>query len=416
MKYYIFLILIFSFSSCEKNIYQNENSTVELGEVLGAARILWNTQLTDGTGYAYGRAGLHHNNEKVVFVGVENGGQTIQTLNIENGEVLSSWSRSTNTSTLNNYSYKGNFLITDAQNLISFNIEKGEPDYNLMSGRWFASNNYGLGNLGFVSEYSENDFGGFHSCLYQIDLEKQNAPEYVVCPNYFFEFSLATGYMGSINTIDVFLEQGDTMMFIGCNEVDSMGNDQPFWSLYNKSQKEWEIEKVMIEAETKLALLSFNSFYHNDLFYFASFNNIQCWDRFTGELIWKKSFPNGFNSSSIELIPEHNVIVGCNNVENTYCLDMDTGNTIWVNDATSSASRVHYQDDVIYIAGGSSGKFHAIDVVTGEDIWAIKSPDTKHDSQAYFSRQINGIPAKDGEKGKIFVSSYLTAYCYEAVN
>ena len=414
MKYLIMYLITILFVSCKEIVF--EESIIENSDVEQIIEALWSVPLTDGLDYTKGRTGLLQNEKYIVVAGSKNLQQSIRTIDVETGNEVYEWAPEKQISGLTNYQNDDKVVFISGEYVTIFNLETGRPDRIITMDNSCNVNSFGFNNLVYFSKREKDDDDNFYYCIYEVNLNSSEDPKFVICPNYSLEYAIATGNMGSVKTILPFKENGDTLLFVGFVESQESTKSISYWSLYNLTKKEWEIDKIKVNDEEFSSGITYNVFYQKNKFYFTSNRSIQCWDRFTGERIWRKNFPNYFMFSSIELIPEHNVIVGCNNVSKTYCLDIDTGNTIWVNDATSSASRVHYQDDVIYIAGGSSGKLHAIDVVTGEDIWEISSPDLEHDSQSYFSRQINGIPAKDGEKGKIFVSSYLTAYCYEAVN
>ena len=65
--------------------------------------------------------------------------------------------------------------------------------------------------------------------------------------------------------------------------------------------------------------------------------------------------------------------------------------------------------------GGGDGLLHAVEVATGKHLWRLQSPDQKGNRGAFFKRDVRVVPAEgEGEKGKVLVSSYLSAFCYEA--
>jgi outer membrane protein assembly factor BamB len=70
---------------------------------------------------------------------------------------------------------------------------------------------------------------------------------------------------------------------------------------------------------------------------------------------------------------------------------------------------------VVYFTGGGDGLLHAVEIETGKHLWRLQSPDLKHNRGAWFKEVVRTIPADaEGEKGKVIVSSYLSAFCYEA--
>ena len=69
---------------------------------------------------------------------------------------------------------------------------------------------------------------------------------------------------------------------------------------------------------------------------------------------------------------------------------------------------------IIYFASGGDHKIHAVEAETGKYIWHLVSPDVENDFYDFFMPICCVIPVQNGEKGKIVVSSYTHAYCYEA--
>ena len=63
---------------------------------------------------------------------------------------------------------------------------------------------------------------------------------------------------------------------------------------------------------------------------------------------------------------------------------------------------------VIYFTGGGDGLLHAVDAKTGQHIWKKESPDLARNDGAWFFDSVTGAD------GKIYVSSYLSLFCYKA--
>ncbi len=74
-----------------------------------------------------------------------------------------------------------------------------------------------------------------------------------------------------------------------------------------------------------------------------------------------------------------------------------------------------YLDGIVYFVGGGDGLLHAVEVETGRHVWRLHSPDLEENNGAWFKGDIRVLSSfGEGTKGKVIVSSYLSAFCYEA--
>jgi outer membrane protein assembly factor BamB len=126
----------------------------------------------------------------------------------------------------------------------------------------------------------------------------------------------------------------------------------------------------------------------------------------SGKLLWKERFPSLFSGSGI--LYHDGMIIG--NCEDTfmYALDANTGKQLWATKTSDTSSRLFDMNGVIYFTGGGDGLLHAVDAKTGRHIWKKESPDLARNSGAWFFDSVTGAD------GKIYVSSYLSLFCYKA--
>ena len=143
---------------------------------------------------------------------------------------------------------------------------------------------------------------------------------------------------------------------------------------------------------------------HEGKLYFPSGSYILAFELKSGKLLWKENFPSLFSGSGI--IYHDDMIIG--NCEDTfmYALDAKTGKQLWATKTAGTSSRLFEMNGVIYMTGG--GLLHAIDAKTGKHIWKKESPDLQRNSGAWFFDSVTGAD------GKIYVSSYLSLFCYKA--
>ena len=142
---------------------------------------------------------------------------------------------------------------------------------------------------------------------------------------------------------------------------------------------------------------------------FATCNNIT-----TGELIWRRELdgPGSFGGVLISEPDNKMIISTLSGSKKTYGLDLETGNISWITTTTGNNGQPYALNGVAYFTSNGDGKLHALDIATGDYIWKIDSPDDSSNNS--FRGELTGIPGKNGEKGRIFTSSFLNAFCFEA--
>ena len=96
----------------------------------------------------------------------------------------------------------------------------------------------------------------------------------------------------------------------------------------------------------------------------------------------------------------------------TFGISLETGNIMWTTETTGNNGQPYALNGVVYFTSSGDGMLHALDIATGQYIWKIESPDAN--SNSFFRGELTGIPGENGEKGRIFTSSYLNAFCFEA--
>lgn len=110
--------------------------------------------------------------------------------------------------------------------------------------------------------------------------------------------------------------------------------------------------------------------------YFKGSYSVFCLDAQTGEILWDRIF-TGFGEDLIYgnlMIAENNLIVKTS-YESIYALDVLTGNIIWQNlDAGATPSDMTYHNGIIYYGSAGDAKLHAIDAITGVQLWEIITP------------------------------------------
>jgi len=189
--------------------------------------------------------------------------------------------------------------------------------------------------------------------------------------------------------------------------------------LYNFSQKKFIYQNDTIEGSLNVyrPIVYENKLYHT----LADTNGvrIQCMNLNTGKVIWSHD-NNGLStgrSGSIIVDGMYIAVVGDLD-KYIMALDAETGATIWRHATTAGqlSSPMSVLNGVVYFATMTDAKVHAIEAATGKDLWALDdAPDYRTDYDDYLHGNFCAvIPGKDGQKGKIIVTSTKHAYCFEA--
>lgn len=136
--------------------------------------------------------------------------------------------------------------------------------------------------------------------------------------------------------------------------------------------------------------------------YFAGAQNMYCIDINTGEILWKKYLYQLLLCNW--LIEEGKLIVNPDD-RTLLALDPYTGDEIWKRtDSGANCSDMKYHDGIIYFDCLGTGRLYAVDISTGEHIWAEKSPN---------GESINNGVAIDPENNVLYASDGYFALCIE---
>ncbi|MFO8067262.1 MAG: PQQ-binding-like beta-propeller repeat protein, partial [Bacteroidales bacterium] len=151
---------------------------------------------------------------------------------------------------------------------------------------------------------------------------------------------------------------------------------------------------------------------HNEKIYANVGYSIVCHDLMTGEQLWRRNFINDFLFSGF-IIEENKIIAMC---EDTilYCLDPETGSTIWEGEGAGTSNKMSYLNGIVYFIGGSTRKLHAVDVSSGRTVWQIDPRNLGDEYSKFGPSSVCVIEGKNGEKGKVVAFTTRYAICYEA--
>jgi outer membrane protein assembly factor BamB len=190
-----------------------------------------------------------------------------------------------------------------------------------------------------------------------------------------------------------------------------------YLSLYNLSQRRWVYERAPMLSEVKTGVGSEAGGGNwpnivGEKVFFAVNMWVGCYQLMTGQRLWfRRVTPASLFTDLI--VAEGKLLANGQNAK-LYALEPGIGTVLWEQRSSGFSSALHYQDGVVYYI--ATDKLLATRVSDGKLLWVLGSPDdyTENRTDSDFSGFVTGIPGRDGEPGRIFASTNLNVYCFEA--
>jgi len=419
MNRLILLILFLSFCSarCTKDVVVDTSGTIiKLSQ-------LWSTSTTDGK---IAESGLIEvsvlDNNAILVGGRQNNSNALIMLDINSGSKKWTWQDYPTTTGYTSFDFpviEGNNMIC---NEFYFNVK-----VDLRTGKtvWKnAFNNYSYDRLNnffngtiYCGNEGSHNYNNKPVGAYLLDMQT-GTPQFILPVKIDTTDVLAgTGYSGSASCVYPFVYNSDTLISIVVTDPPITGYRFRLTTcLYNLSKHTWIYERAPLFNASNGGVNGKPVVFGKNM-YVCSGGGFSCFDMLTGNIKWSTNFPGTDSPSafltSSPLIADGKIFVQNENLY-LYCLDPNTGTTIWKQGIFGTCSQMAYLNGVVYFVCGGDGKLYAIDAANGNKLWAIPSPDVKISSQASFDRYVGLIPPQNGQKGKIVVTTGLNAYCYEA--
>jgi outer membrane protein assembly factor BamB len=224
-------------------------------------------------------------------------------------------------------------------------------------------------------------------------------------------------FIGSLINLKAFKRGEDGYLVVPHVEmgpVAKYNDNRSFFGLFNISQKKWVYDRIPLGFADEGAMASVIPIVNNDKIYLTSLNSIGCFELLTGKLLWQNRLhPNQASAMDMMLV-QNKLIINCTNAK-MYCVDADTGSQLWELQSSAMASDLYHQDGIVYWI--RSKNLIAANLETGKILWDLPSLDGKEESRpdSWYGGFVTGIPSKDGKKGKIFATTNLNLYCFEAI-
>ena len=415
----ILLLVILGFCNyrCNKDIINDSSgTTIKLAP-------LWASTTTDGK---IAESGLVRNavmlDNGILVGGRQGNSNSLIMLDINSGSKKWSWQDYPTTTGYTLF----DFPVINGSNLIChefyFNV-----NIDLKTGKTIwknAFNNYSYDRLNnffnntiYCGNEGIHNYGNKSVGAYTLDMQSGT-------PKFFLPVRIdttnilnGTGYSGEASCVFPLVNNQDTLISIIVMDPPISGYKFRLTAcLYNKSKSTWVYERAPLFDASNGGLEGKPVVFGNNM-YICSGGGSLCFNMLTGEKKWTNNFIEVNEVSSFllstPLLADGKIFVQNENLY-LFCLDPNTGATIWKQGIFGTCSHMGYLNGVIYFVCGGDGKLYAIDAANGNKLWAIPSPDLKISSQASFDRYVGVVPPQNGQKGKIIVTTGLNAYCYEA--
>ncbi len=296
------------------------------------------------------------------------------------------------------------FYVMDLSN--GTTVYKEERRYHALNMSGIEDNYFTSGNFLF----NEN---GHHVGNVYAGKINQSHDELLISPSYSLEYVDGNNTTGAIGSAVPFKDaSGDILITYDYADAQPNWLGNNYVGLYNFTKQELVYDKMPLALNVNV-YASGPAVVYEEKAYYAPAKSIICIDVMTGKQVWKKNFPEGFAFSGY-IIADGKLLANCEDTY-LYALDPETGRELWKEKSSGTSSKMSHLNGVVYFTGGGDGLLHAVDIETGKHLWRLRSPDLEVNSGAWFKRRVSVLPPEnEGEKGKVIVSSYLSAFCYEA--
>lgn len=188
-------------------------------------------------------------------------------------------------------------------------------------------------------------------------------------------------------------------------------------SLYNLTQKKWIYERMPMLSNVTTGVDSEAGGGNyptiiGERVYYAVNMWVGCYYLMTGQRLWfQRVTPASLFS---DLIAAEGKLLANGMNARLYALEPGSGSLLWTQESSGIGSTMHYQDGVVYYI--ATDKLLATRVSDGKLLWKLNCPDayTEYRTDSWFQGFVTGLPGQGGKKGRIYVSTQLNVYCFEA--
>jgi outer membrane protein assembly factor BamB len=290
------------------------------------------------------------------------------------------------------------------------NLPSSGPQPAFLNDKFFVTSN----------TLASSNNGRMEEGIFEGDATTGNLRE-LVKPNYSEEYAIhrpdSEYYIGSLINIEAFTRNNNEYLVVPHVEAGPVVKntaDRSFFGLFNLTQHKWVYERIPLGFHEDGAAASVMPIVDHERVYLTSLNSVACFDLMSGEKIWEYRLSSGGVIPMDMLVAENKLVVNCTNAR-MYCFDSKNGKNLWTQPSSAIASDLYHQDGIVYWI--RTDNLRAVDLETGKMLWDMKSLDKIEENRpdSWYNGFVTGIPSKNGKKGKIFATTSLNLYCFEAI-
>jgi len=348
-----------------------------------------------------------------------NGNQYLSMINTSDGETKWKWNDILEETFCNDVELYGLFkqdnLLTWQKGSRSYciNLENGTTIWKVQRDKTYDSRINSYGNDYFTYSLITNTEGYDEQVAYTGNIQTGELTEFLRAnlSGDYIAPSSENGGVGGIIYINEILLNSNLLLVTYAEPLPEWCVNS-FFGLYNTQIQEWVYERKLLVPPLWNTSVFHTPIIYNGQVYANVGNNIVCHDLYTGEQLWRREFDNDFLFSGF--IIEEDKIIANNENKTLYCLDTETGHSIWEGEGAGTSSRMSYLNGIVYFVGGSDGKLHAVDIDTGQTVWRLDAKKIEGSESLFKTNAVYVIPGENSEKGKVIALTHMYAYCFEA--
>ena len=378
----------------------------------GEPQLLWKSSLSDGKLIsASAHADIQYNGG-ILLGGMDNG-RCLYLVDIKDGKIRWKWNdyMTTDLGWLMRWPYinDNRVFILDGRHQYCINLDNGETLWKRKNVSDFGTLATGINNNYLIpAAYYPNGDGTNESKILTGNLADGTSEDIFLIPEYtraYTDPNQQKGNIVSIDTVQIGSEKGLLIFFWDPLENYKLNI---FIGLYNVTQKKWVYSKKPFALNASYTIGP-PAIYNNKVVNSVG-KTQQCHDLLTGDILWTRQLSE-LNTAYDTFVDGK--ILSTTQDRITHCIDPANGRDLWSLNTSGNPGIVRELNGIAYMVGGN-GKLFAIDVAAGKILWQFSSPDEKINSNAFWQEGVRVVRGVNGQKGKIIVSSYLNAFCYEA--
>ena len=414
MNIFIILILTALFQSCKESFPMPEPENPMEQEPKNKPEVVWQEPIGVTDTHSYLSSGPIIIDDKVVLGPNKPGMEVLQFRDKTNGVLLFEWE---------DWARPSFFTFIQPKRILNNNIFASSQtqayliDSNNGKTIWHSIVSYGdvESNVVWDDAYhgTKEKSNLYHDYSFLTRINADSGKRDTI-----FTIEKVNSYETSIQPVTGWINKNqDSLLIFLVRSLDFGGTLDEQLDAYAYNMTADSIEWKLIDFDPEGSSKTGPPLIEDDLVYFAGERIFYCLNAKDGSTVWTRRFEDDtqygtehlFSASFIKV--DDKLILSPSN-RNTYCLDAFTGEQIWKKtDSASSPQNMIHHKGIVYCASRGRGKLFAIDIETGEHLWAEDSPNKKKDDRALFTTGI----AIDHELEYLYTTDRFFIMCLKLI-